>query len=223
MGELLPREPPWKYTPQTPRTIEIQPGQVLARVFDRIRAATYRFGPMDFSHHHPPANAGGRFDASAEDPYGYIYCAETQHGALVAIYEAVIRDRVFSTDAGAFVIAAAEVCNRSLMYFTSDVTLKLADLTSATALAKYGATTDLISSRNYYQTRKWARYIRQASLDVSGIAWTSRPTGVGTSIVLFEDRLAGRPLRPLGTPIDLCGEGRAILDAALVDCNAVIA
>jgi len=215
--------PPWTYSPPGYLSVEIAPGEVLARVFDHEHAAAVGYSPLDFNHTVPARGTGGRFDPTKRDRFGYLYFGQTRSGALVPIHERLLQRVLFDADRGAFVVTRAEVETKSLIYFTPVRPLTLVDISDARGLSRFGATTDLVTSRDYQRTRPWARYIRARAPDAQGLAWTSRAVGDGMAIVVFEDRAGHAPqFAPLGPPLRLLDGGLGILIAVLAECQAVL-
>lgn len=179
--------PDWFYTPACHVPWTFDAGLACYRVFNHVDAAAHGYLPTAFNPTIPPKNddEGGRFDATATDPFAYLYGAPT--------LEATVHERVLSRaealPGAGLVLSGAEVAERSWCTFFCDETLELVNLMDANGLNRFKATVDLVRSTEYSITREWGHYIRKHAPNVHGFVWPSRPHGGLPAFVLFEDRL----------------------------------
>ena len=97
--------------------------------------------------------------------------------------------------------------------------LALIDL-SAVPLRKLGISRkDLIEcdGSQYPETRAWALALHDQYPNAEGLTWTSRQADPARALVLFEDRLTGAALAPIGTPTSLLlPDGSAIIEVLML-------
>ncbi|MGI5243272.1 RES family NAD+ phosphorylase [Dactylosporangium sp. CA-139066] len=164
---------------------------------------------------------GGRFDATSEDPFSYLYLAEKPATALA---EVLLRD-LAANERGARRVPYAAVRQRSFTPVTLRAPAEVVTLVSATDLATIGQDGWLVDAdaRFYPQTRHYAAWLRRRS-DAAGIVWQSHRDRPHLAIVLFGDRykaddLAFDPAETidLGSPA-----GVGWVNSQLVDYNAVV-
>jgi len=96
---------------------------------------------------------------------------------------------------------AGKVCSQ----LTLSRDLALIDL-SAIALRKLGISRkELIEcdGSQYAETRAWGLALHDQHPGAEGLLWTSRQADPERSLVLFEDRMTGPALNPVGAPVSL--------------------
>jgi hypothetical protein len=129
---------------------------------------------------------GGRFDATPEDPYGFLYAAEDD---ATAVSEVLLRDLPID-ERGARLLPGAALRGRRIGWLTNTVDVALVDLRSGVDLAAVGQDTWLTTcpAAEYELTRRWAAALRRWALWASGLTWRSRREPAGFAYVFFADR-----------------------------------
>jgi hypothetical protein len=186
----------------SPRLLELDAGTLLWRVHSTLWAATsFKKEPTD------DVFGGGRFDATQTDPYPFLYAAPVPE---TAILETLTRDlphhsKHFRT------IRRKNVADLRLSPLLVTEPLTLISLMNGIDLASALQDEWLIQceSRDYPQTRRWARWLRLQVPIAQGIAWMSRRDVGKQSVVLFGDRCPS-VLKPASAPaIDLASAAGA--------------
>lgn len=155
-----------------------------------------------------PADAhfgGGRFDSTAEEPYPFLYAAFSERAALA---ETLLRSLPFDSR-GERVLPRRTVQRRCISGLLTTVDLPLIALTSSPELAAVCQDAWLVQSeaRDYPQTRRWARWLRDRAPWAMGLIWTSRQDVTEKVVILFGDRCPLGGVRPDGDrPVDLDDE-----------------
>ncbi len=171
-----------------PRHMLLPAGTSLWRMHDRD------FLPTDFkaTPAHPYFD-GGRFDATPDDPFPYLYVGLTQE---TAVAEGLLRNARFDTDGFRFAPRAA-VERRILSSIRTRTELRLISLISTVDLATVGQDNWLVDAdeAQYALTRYWSGQLRRASPGAHGLTWQSRRDRPHQSILLFGDRC---PMDALG-------------------------
>lgn len=189
--------PPDTVVPKiSPRLLKLDVGTMLWRVHSTDRAAiSFKNQPTD------EVFGGGRFDATQIDPYPFLYAALV---AETAILETITRDLPHHSEHFR-TIRRENVADLTLSPLLVTEPLTLISLMNAIDLASALQDEWLIQceSRDYPQTRRWARWLRLQVPTAQGIAWMSRRDVGNQSVVLFGDRCAS-VLKPAIAPaIDL--------------------
>lgn len=130
---------------------------------------------------------GGRFDATPEDQYSYLYAASDDP---TAISEALLRDVPFN-DRGHRILPRAKITGRSIGWLRSTAPLQLVSLRSGEDLAAVGQDGWWLTTcpaAEYPDTRRWAHAIRRWAPWAAGLTWHSRWEPGGFAYVFFEDR-----------------------------------
>ena len=140
---------------------------------------------------------GGRFDATSEDPYGFLYAGESDS---IAVAEAILRD-VPLHDRGARIIPRAAVKRRLLSRIRTTDGLRLVKLHGPGLSAVGHAHLTSAESRDYPFTRAWGSAIRQWVPDAQGFQWRSRRNDDGFSYVFFGDRCRGDAFEVVPHPL----------------------
>jgi hypothetical protein len=190
----VPRQPPPRRFDGKVATGEIAAGTVLSRVHHTD------FGASDFN----PVGSevlfgGGRFDSTAEDPYGYLYVGETDRTALA---ETLLRD-LAANDRGARFLPKKSWRDRQLSRLELMQALHVVSLVSGEDLGAIGQDTWLTTCDpvDYPQTRAWAHWLRQVEPAAAGMLWLSRRQPGSLSACLFEDRVPSGSLVEVGGPL----------------------
>ena len=192
----MPNIPPPLDYDGRPARWTLQAGTPLSRVHE------VAWGPCDFN----PALAdthwgGGRFDATPDDQYGYIYAGSDDS---VAISEALLRDLPIDVH-GARLLPRRQLQDRRLGWLRCRVALDLVSLRSAEDLGAVGQDTWLTQapSSEYGFTRRWGQAIRGWAPWATGFVWYSRREPDGLAYVFFADRCPPDPFEEIttGTPI----------------------
>lgn len=144
---------------------------------------------------------GGRFDATEDDAYGYLYTGTTD---AVAVSEVLLRDVPFD-DAGARLLPKASLMSRRFGWLKPRVELELVSLRSGSDLAAVAQDTWLVhaASSEYGFTRRWAHKIRAWAPWAAGFVWYSRREPDGLAFVFFDDRCSAESFEEItsGTPV----------------------
>jgi hypothetical protein len=172
--------PPARFDGDLP-TCDLDTGTVFARVHQTAYGAT-AFNPRASD----VLFGGGRFDSTADDPYGYLYAAATNRAAIA---ETLLRD-VPADDRGARFLAKKYWRGRQLSRLEVVRPIVLISLLSGEDLGVIGQDTWLTTCgpEDYPQTRAWAHWLRRTQSDAAGIAWLSKRQPGVPSLCLFEDR-----------------------------------
>jgi hypothetical protein len=129
---------------------------------------------------------GGRFDATANDPYSYLYAAGDD---ATAVIESLLRDHP-ADDRGARLLPRIAAHERRISWLRPTVNLQLVSLLSGADLAAVAQDTWLVHARadEYGKTRRWAHAIRSWAPWAQGFVWSSRFNPQGVAYILFGDR-----------------------------------
>jgi hypothetical protein len=119
---------------------------------------------------------GGRFDATPEDQYGFLYAAEDD---ATAVSEALLRDLPID-ERGARLLPRAALHGRRISWLATTADLPLASLRSGEDLAAIGQDTWLTSC-TAAAIRRWAPW-------TAGLTWRSHREPAGFAYVFFADR-----------------------------------
>lgn len=218
-------DPPWGVVARPYKSIYVNEGVQLARVFDHEDAASNHYGPLDFNPNVPAPGMGGRFDATPADPFPFLYCARTADGASTAVYERILKDRAYDKPRRAFVVPRKEIESLSLQYFIATRRLRLVGLSDAAGCGVFGADPDLVHERDRDKTRQWCRYIRSQAKGAAGLSWVPHPQGgENRSMIIFGDRVGKTsPFQATGDAIPLRhGVGLKILLRTFREAGAVL-
>lgn len=177
----MPNRPPPEAYDGDPRRFTLRAGTRLTRIHDRRFSAT-GFNPTLADRHW----GGGRFDATEDDAYGFLYAAE---GARCAVAEALLRD-LPSTAAGAQILPRQALAGRQISWIRPARDLELVNLLSGRDLAAVGQDSWLTKcdARDYGFTRRWGHRIRSWAPWAQGLVWRSRREEASLAYVFFEDR-----------------------------------
>jgi hypothetical protein len=177
----------------TPNTAVLAKGTVLFRVHQKKYAAD-EFNPKVSDRYYD----GGRFDATDDDQYPFLYAAPDID---VALPETFLRD--LSPDStGPRLLPIAKIKGRRISAISVDVDLKLVSLCSGVDLGALSQDTWLTTCdpRDYAQTRHWGHWIRGHVTDAYGFQWMSRREPSKPSYVLFEDRMPANAIVTYADP-----------------------
>lgn len=174
-------QPPPSYS-GTPAVTTLPAGTVLFRIHAASRPADmFRTVP---SHRY---YGGGRFDATADDEYPFMYAGESVE---VAIAETLLRDLPFDP-AGVFQLPLVKIRGRRISAVSTTSSLTLVNLQSAAGLAAVSQDPWLTTcDPSYYaQSRHWAHWIRGQAPGACGYVWMSRCEPTQRAFVFFGDRM----------------------------------
>ena len=129
---------------------------------------------------------GGRFDATPEDGYAFLYAAEDD---LTAVSEELLRD-LPADEYGARLLPRARLSELSISWLRATADLELVSLRSGQDLAAVGQDAWLTASpaADYAITRRWASAIRGWAPRACGLTWRSHREPEGFAYVFFADR-----------------------------------
>lgn len=163
----------------------------------------------------------GRFDATADDPFGYCYAALDD---LTALAETLLRDVCFAGRVRA--IPLKEVVGRSVAVYETLRPLSFVALTTSAELARARQDPWLVQAEPdaYALTRRWGHWLRRSAPQAHGFTWPSRRNPGGRCVVLFDDRGGGDrvSLKPVMTRDLDGGGGLEWLNRRLEDLNTVV-
>ncbi len=180
----MPNEPPPAAYRGTPRRFILESGVRLTRIHDRAFGAT-AFNPTLADPHW----GGGRFDATEDDRYGFLYAAEDD---ATAVAEALLRDLPLAST-GSRLLPARTLHGRQISWISPTSDLELLSLRSGADLAAVGQDSWLTKcdAKDYGFTRRWAHALRDWAPWAQGFVWRSRREEARLAYVFFEDRCTG--------------------------------
>ncbi|MEU8462185.1 RES family NAD+ phosphorylase [Streptomyces sp. NPDC029003] len=204
----------------TPAKVTLPAGTPLYRVHSARRAAC-AFNPVP-SH---CLYGGGRFDATACDPYGYLYAGFTP---AAAVSETLLHSLPFDPAGGARLVPRVSVTGRRLSALRLTEPVDLVALVTGPDLAAVHQDGWLVQAeaRDYPYTRDWAHWIRgHTDPWAQGFLWSSKREPGERALVLFADRCPAGLLAATGEePVDFATpEGRGVLDEILLPYRARLA
>lgn len=182
--------PPIPSVPGRPQKYLLNAGTRLTRIHS-IRFLAAAFNPTLAE----VDSGGGRFDGTAEDPYGFLYAGGTD---ACAISEAVLRDYELNP-AGGRLLPRILIQEKAISWIrpTLDLTLvKILDAQDFGALQLSPSWLSQSHSSDYPHTRRWCQAIRQWAGWAQGLVWTSKLNPPAQAFVFFDDRLPARPTSP---------------------------
>jgi hypothetical protein len=217
-------KPPNHYT-GTPHTVTLTAGAVLYRVHSKGYPSN-AFNPNPCHRYY----GGGRFDATDDDPYPFIYAGETIANAVA---ETLLRDLPL-LDTGARILPLRKITGRRISAITITADLELVTLRSGTDLGAVSQDPWLTTCdpRDYAQSRHWGHWIRTHAPAAAGYIWQSRREPFTDSYILFGDRTPPGaildnptdPALPPGPQVDFdTRQGRAALRRQLLRYNVTLA
>ena len=178
---MSPNQPPPPRYAGRPPSFLLPAGTTLTRVHSTA------FGVTQFN----PTLAlddlqGGRFDATPEDEYAFLYAAEND---ATAVSEALLRD-LPADEYGARLLPRARLSQLSISWLRATADLELVSLRSGRDLAAVGQDAWLTASpaAEYAITRRWASAIRGWASWACGLTWRSYREPEGFAYVFFADR-----------------------------------
>jgi hypothetical protein len=175
---------------------------------------TLRDGVATFD---PLCDQGGRFDATKDDPYAYLYAAADTIGAVA---EALLRDR---TPPPPLILRRAKLDELVIAHIETCAPIDLV-LLHGPGLTAIGQDAWLTASgpSEYGLTREWARALRAWSPGAGGFAWRSRLDNDRKVYVLFEDRCPAASLRVVRRLEANEGTGLSLVRRALAHHGVVL-
>lgn len=193
--------------PADPAAIVLREGTRLSRVHSRDFGGS-QFNPTLADSHW----GGGRFDATPEDCYGYLYAGSDDE---CAVCEALLRDLPLAAEGGRLLPRSAVAgLVLSRLVLTADV--PVVSLRTGEDLARLGQGDNWLTSSpssDYGQTRRWGHAIRQWAPEAEGLVWPSRRDPSKQAYVLFEDRFSAGFDEDLGSLLAV--EGGLPLDSGV--------
>jgi hypothetical protein len=177
----MPDQPPPPDFDGDPPSYNLLTGTALSRVHSA------QFDVCVFNPTLPDAHwGGGRFDATADDPYPYLYAAGDD---ATAVAETLLRDRP-TNDHGARLLPHTATHGRRISWLRPTTDLRLVSLRSGRDLAAVAQDTWLVHcpANDYGKTRRWAHAIRLWAPWAQGFIWYSRFEPEGVAYILFGDR-----------------------------------
>lgn len=155
-------------------------------VFFRIHSSRYApeaFNPS-LSHRY---FGGGRFDATLDDEYSYMYLGSS---VGVALAETLLRDLPLN-DRNTRRLPRAAYRERSLSALQLRTDIECLELRSSEDLGWCGQDSWLTQAAGtqYAQTRHWCHWMRSHATSAAAFSWVSRRDPAGAAYVLFGDRV----------------------------------
>ncbi len=172
--------PPTAYSGKPARS-RLKTGARLTRIHDG-RFSAVSFNPTLADRHW----GGGRFDATPDDPYAFLYAGANDR---CAVAETLLRNLPL-LPTGSFLLPKKSLSGRRISWITPREDLKLVSLRSGRDLAQLGQDSWLTKSdwKDYGFTRRWGHQIRTWAPWAQGFVWRSRPEEASLAYVFFEDR-----------------------------------
>jgi hypothetical protein len=206
-----------------PIQITLPAGTVLFRVHQKVFDAD-SFSPVPSHRYY----GGGRFDATDDDPYPYLYAGESVD---VAVAETLLRD-LPADDTGVRQLPRTRTVGRRISAVEIIADVDLVTLSSGTDLGAVAQDTWLTTCdpRDYAQSRHWAHWIRSRTKTAAGYVWLSRREPGRQAYVLFGDRMAPKTVRTIADPRVPAGDeadfdtsrGRRVLRNRLARYNVAL-
>ena len=153
---------------------------------------------------------GGRFDATPDDPFGFLYAADDD---ATAVSEVLLRDLPLD-QRGARLLPRVLLRNLRIGWLTTTRDIRLVNLRSGRDLAAIGQDTWLTAgpASEFELTRAWTSAIRDWAAWCGGLTWRSHREPEGFAYVLFEDRVPdGYPVE-VSSGVPLTGEAQRLND-----------
>ncbi|MEO3753753.1 RES family NAD+ phosphorylase [Streptomyces sp. B6B3] len=137
---------------------------------------------------------GGRFDATLEEPFPYLYAAQRP---AVALAEVLLRSLPFEGPEGQRLIPWARASLYALTRVTTVRPLELVRLVSERDLAAVSQSGWLLEADAmlYPHTRYWGHALRRSADWAQGMEWQSRRCRPHRAYLLFGDRCGAEVLR----------------------------
>lgn len=150
---------------------------------------------------------GGRFDATADDAYAFLYAGET---VQVALAETLLRD--LPTDlTGPRILPKAFKAGKRISAIQINTDVTILGLATGRELGQVSQDTWLTTcpAREYAQSRHWGHTIRSWVPTAQGFAWLSHRDPQFQAFVFFSDRISpgilqrcSHPSLPVGPAAD---------------------
>lgn len=189
MGHYAPPKSP----PLTPVIGPVPAGTVLFRIHSR-QFSVDSFNPNLSNRYF----GGGRFDATNDDKYRYMYLGST---VSVTLAETLLRDLPLNEN---FVrrLQRDAYKDRRLSAVQLSKEVEILHLRSSEELGSVAQDTWLTQApaNEYAQTRHWCHWLREQIPSACGLSWASRRDPAGTAYVLFGDRISAGTVTPLDHP-----------------------
>lgn len=203
----MPFGPPPDTYLDEPNHYFLPEGSRLWRVHHQCRKSA-EFNDMPADRHF----GGGRFDATDDDPYPYLYAALT---ATTALAETLIRSLPFGHGQKR-ILPRKAVAGRRLCPLEITTGLALISLVTHADLAAVRQDEWLVQAdpRDYAFTRRWAHWLHGQAPWAHGLIWSSRRDLGERSVILFGDRC---PVGALGPVPSGCQDLDDIAGAAILN------
>ncbi|TDC70793.1 RES domain-containing protein [Actinomadura sp. GC306] len=185
----MPPTPPPATAQVDPARAALPAGTVLWRVHRGTRSAE-TFNPV-------PADGqfgGGRFDATRDDPYPFLYAGFRPETALL---ESLVRSVPFN-ERGVRHLRRAALTGLVLSSVRTTADLDLISLRDSAELAAACQDEWLVTADppEYPRTRRWGHWLRDRADWGQGLIWPSRRDLGNPAAVLFGDRTPPGLLKP---------------------------
>ncbi len=182
--------PPIPSTPGKPRKYLLNAGTRLARVHSvKYSAATFNPTLADVRW------GGGRFDATREDPYSYLYAGSSD---ACAISEALLRDYELDPSGGRL-LPRVLIEDKLISWIRPTLDLTLVKIQQAQDFGALQLSPSWLTqspSSDYPHTRRWCHAIRRWAPWAQGLTWISRLSPPEHATVFFGDRIPATSSNP---------------------------
>ncbi|MFI9239193.1 RES family NAD+ phosphorylase [Streptomyces sp. NPDC053079] len=190
----MPNTQPPAAPPGTPAKVTLPAGTPLFRVHRGEWPAT-SFNPVPTGRLY----GGGRFDATEDDGYAFLYAGLT---AASAVCETLLRSIPFDS-AGPRTVPRAAVRGRRLAFLRLTADVDVVSLMSGRDLAAIAQDSWLVQAEphDYPFTRTWGHWIRRHTDPwAQGFVWPSKREPADRVTVLFGDRCPPDVVEESGAP-----------------------
>jgi hypothetical protein len=173
-------QPPLAYA-GSPAMTRLPAGTILYRVHLAVYPA-HSFNLVPAHRYY----GGGRFDATDDDRYPYLYASESLEAAIA---EMLLRDLPCDVT-GIRHLPLSAITGRRISAVVTTTDLNLVSLRTAADLGAVCQDTWLTSCESscYAQSRFWAHWIRAHAPTAAGLVWMSHREPTQQAFVLFGDR-----------------------------------
>lgn len=210
----MPPAPPNLEIAATPIITTIRQGTVIWRIHSSIYGAT-QYNPTI-----PGPMSGGRFDATTNDSYAYLYAGSD---TIAAVAETLLRDR--PNVPMVYQVPLIKLRDKMISKLETSTPLNTVKLHGA-GLHAIGQSDNWLTScgaGEYQHTRPWASAIRHWSPIAAGIEYRPRHEDDRLAYIFFADRCPEGALNVLDTfRIDEAGNGFTLVKRAAGKLNAVL-
>ncbi|MFF9527048.1 RES family NAD+ phosphorylase [Streptomyces achromogenes] len=215
----MPNVPPPAALPGTPTKVTLPEGTSLFRVHASALAGA-AFNPV-------PAGrlyGGGRFDATEDRPYTYLYAGLAP---AAAVCESLLRSVPFAADGGPRLLPRTGIARKRCTFLRLATDVTVVSLMSGADLAAVGQDSWLVQAEaaEYPWTRNWGHWIRdRTEAWAQGFVWPSKREPADRVVILFGDRCATDTVTECAPAVDFgTPDGEDWLNTVLAPYHARLA